>query len=155
MELTDHQINILQHPFTSIWFGSCAMGQSTDIVRLTGARIAEDKLHLDLFVPEYYAGTFFKNVQENKKVSFMCSYTHTFEAFQIKGVYVSHRACTQEEVGYQLAYMQGFAQNLLFLGIKAGLSFEKYYRNPSMVIRMKGEEIYEQTPKTGAGNKIS
>lgn len=155
MLLNDHQIRLLQAHITSIWLGSCVPEQSTDIMRLTGARLAEDKLHLDLFVPVQFTETFFNNLQENQKISFLCSSTRTFEAYQVKGIYLGHRACTQEEIRYQQAYMEGFTQNLVAIGVKAGLAFANYYQEPTIAIRMRSEEIYEQTPKAGTGKKVS
>lgn len=155
MLLNEYQISLLQAPITSIWMSSCTPGEYTDIVRLSGLRIAEDKLHIDLYVPQHYSDTFLRNIQVNQKISLLGSSTHTFEAYQVKGVYVSHRACTQEEIQYQKKYMEGFAQNLVLLGIKAGLVFANYYKDPCIAIRMKSGEIYEQTPKPGAGKKIS
>ena len=155
MIISDHQINLLQASYTSIWLGSCSSDYIPDMVRLSGARVAEDKLHLNLYVPQLYTHTFFKNVQENAKISFLCSSTLSFEAYQIKGLYLDWRPCTSEEVDYQQQYLNGFAKNLEDFGLRSGFNFVNYYKEPGIAIRMRSEEMYEQTPKSGTGNKIS
>lgn len=153
--LKDNQISILHADSASIWAGNCSAGHTPDIIRLSGALVAEDRLHIDLLVPQRYTETFFKNIRENPKISLMYSSILTFEAYQVKGVYLNHRPCTPEEIGYQHTYLAGFGRNVLTLGVRAGLCFSRYYTEPSIAIRMKAEEVYEQTPKAGTGNKIS
>ncbi|WP_224995796.1 hypothetical protein [Cesiribacter sp. SM1] len=126
-----------------------------DILRLSGIVVAEDRLHLDLLVPEQYARTFFKNVAENRKISVLCASVFSYEAYQVKGIYLGFRPSTPEEAEYQKNYFYGFSRSMLDIGVKSGLFFADYYQEPSLAIRMKSEEVYDQTPKVGTGNKIS
>lgn len=155
MLLTEHQISLLQAPFTSIWLGCGTSDKKADIIRLSGMLVAEDKIHLDVFVPQRFTPAFLMHIQENPKVTFLGSSILTFETLQIKGTYLNHRTSSPAEVSYQKEYLQGFSQAVTSVGVKAGNGFNHYLSEPCMTIRMKAEEIYNQTPKAGAGNKIS
>ena len=155
MELTDHQIGLIHASFSSTYLGSSSSNRLTDIIKLSGAKVADDKSHIDLFTSQQYTKAFFKNVHENPRVSFLLTSIYTLEAYQLKGIYIGHRLCTAEEIKYQMAYVEGFARHRVNIGMKNGFAFTTYYRDPSIAIRVKAEEIYEQTPKTGTGKRIS
>ncbi|WP_224995794.1 hypothetical protein [Cesiribacter sp. SM1] len=154
MLLTDHQTDLLQAHYTSTYVGYSGANSLTDIIKLSGVLVNEDRVHIDLFVPELYTQTFVKNIQENVKLSCLFTSVYTLETYQIKGTYLGTRPCTAAEINLQKAYVEGFGQHRVNLGMKNGLAFVKYYREPGIAIRMRAEEIYEQTPKTGTGKKI-
>lgn len=153
--LTESQLSILQAASTSTWLSNSSRQYGSDIMRLTGGRLADDKSHLHLFVPEKYTTCFFKNLEEDKKVSYLFACVYTFTAFQIKGIYVQHRHCTNEENLYQKSYVEGFAKTMASIGIKSGESFKHYWEQPALCFIIEPLEIYEQTPKSGTGNKIN
>jgi hypothetical protein len=115
----------------------------------------EDKMHLDLFVPEKYSRLYLKNVQDNPKICLSFASIFTYEAYQIKGIYQGLRPCTAEENEYQAEYMNGFVHNLLNSGLSYGLNMYGYLSPPCFSLSMLAQEIYEQTPKKGTGTKIA
>lgn len=155
MLLTDHLVSVCQSPLSSLWSGSYSPDHKIEIIRLSGALVAEDRLHVDLFVPSRYASLYLRNVAVHPRVSLMFSHTHTFEAFQVKGDFLSWRPCTPEEVSYQRSYMQGFAENLVSIGLPNGMKIYAYFEEPAIAMRLQAREVYEQTPKSGTGNRIS
>jgi hypothetical protein len=154
MFVNDHQTSLFQAHYSSIWIGSCSSDFIPDMMRLTGLQIAADRIHADLYVPQRYTTTFISNVEKNKTISVLASSVHSFEAYQLKGQYLGSRPCNAEEEQLQQAYVRGFAQTLQQLGLRNGLNFRKYYQDPSLAIRMKIEALFEQTPKSGTGNKL-
>ncbi len=154
MLLKEPQLKLFHAHDTSMWASSCSLDFKTEVARLSGALPALDGIHLNLFIPEQYAHTLLSNLAENNKLSFLFASTSTYESYQVKGTFLGYRSCTTEEMSYQKNYIEGFAQCMRGLGIKAGPRFAPYYREPSIAIRMKGEAIFEQTPKTGTGTKI-
>ncbi|PRY05029.1 hypothetical protein CLV24_13146 [Pontibacter ummariensis] len=154
MLLDDHKIALLQAPYTSIWAGSCAADDQAEVIRLSGATVQDDRQHINLFVPERYTRAFISNVGANPHISFLFASIQTFESYQVKGLFISQRPCTSEEVTYQRNYMHGFAQSMHAIRIKTASLFEQYLQEPCLCIEMRGEEMYEQTPKVGTGNKI-
>ena len=153
--LDKNQIKILQAVSSSLWMANSSKFFGTEIIRLTGGKLTEDEFHLHLFVPEKYASCFLKNLEANEKVSFLFACVHTFTAFQIKGMYMEHRYCTVEENAFQQNYVAGFAETMDSIGIKSGASFKQYWEEPALCFLIRPKEIYEQTPKPGAGNKIN
>ena len=154
MLLDDSKIALLQAPYTSIWAGSCSETNEAEVIRLSGAMVQEDRQHINLFVPKRYTQSFLSNVAANPAISFLFASIQTFESYQVKGVFISQRACTPEEVAYQKRYMQGFAQSMHEIRIKTAALFKEYLQEPCLCLQMRGEDIYEQTPKRGTGNKI-
>lgn len=152
--LTDQHLKILQAATTSIWLGNFSAPHGLDIMRLSGARLAEDNFHLHLFVPEKYTGRFLKNVAEEKKVTNLFSCVYTFIAFQIKGIYIEHRKCTQEENQFQKTYLDGFGKTMSSIGLTSGKSFGQYWEEPALCFTIRPQEIFEQTPRPGTGNKV-
>lgn len=155
MLLSNHHISILHDHSSSIWSASCSPDFRTEIIRLTGIRVKEDKLHLDLFVPEKYSRLYLKNVADNPKICLSFASIYTYEAYQIKGLYQGFRPCSAEEHDYQAAYMKGFVNSLLSIGLSNGLNMYEYLSPPCLRLSILPQEIYEQTPKKGAGTKIA
>ena len=155
MVLQDHHKDLLEAHFTSTYAGSSSAALLTDIVKLTGARVDADKEHLDLYAPLRFLQTFLRNVAQNTRICCVFTSVYTLETYQIKGTYLAHRAATEEENRYQQAYVAGFGRHRVALGMRNGLNFLHYYSEPCVAIRMKADEVYEQTPKKGTGKKIS
>ena len=154
MLLDNSKIALLQAPYTSIWAGSCATTNEAEVMRLSGAMVQEDRQHINLFIPNRYTQTFLSNVAANPAISFLFASIQTFESYQVKGIFIRQRTCTPEEVAYQKCYMKGFAKSMHDIRIKTASLFEQYLQEPCLCIEMKGEAIFEQTPKPGTGNKI-
>jgi len=153
--LKNDHLSILQAATTSLWLGNSSLLHGPDMMRLTGARPAEDQFHLHLYVPEKYTFRFLENIRENKKVSHLFSCVYTFKTFQVKGLYVAHRHCTPDENSYQHTYLEEFGKTAVNIGINSGMSFINYWEDPAICFIIRPQEIFEQTPKPGAGNKIS
>jgi hypothetical protein len=51
--------------------------------------------------------------------------------------------------------MDGFTDALQKQGLSKDKSYKAYFRQPCIALRMVVEEVYEQTPKKGAGAKLS
>jgi hypothetical protein len=152
--LSDHLISLIEASSSSLCAASCTPDLDTEIIRLTGARVAADRLHIDLYCPERFTSIFLSHVSRQPNISIVISSVPTFETYQIKGSHISTRQSTVEEGEIQRHYIKGFGLALMHVGLRNGYRIETYCQEPGVVIRLKAEEIYEQTPRKGTGNRI-
>jgi hypothetical protein len=120
-----------------------------------GALVSDDRERVTFFVTERRSKRILSDLENNRRVAFAASLL-SHEAYQLKGVYLSSRPASADEVAFQEAYRaklcvvlchwfpEEFAKALV-------LGFA--YR-PSVAITFRVEEVFLQTPGPGAGNKM-
>ncbi len=139
-----------------MWISNCSMERTPDMARLLGARVEPDGEHLTIYVPVPYAKDFILNLSPVGKLAFLFAVIYDNTSFQLKGTYVSHWSCTDDEIDFQRNYVQAFCRELTKQGFNnPKVPFKVYFQQPSIAVRMKVEEIYEQTPKEGTGEQAS
>jgi hypothetical protein len=125
------------------------------MVRLMGARIEADRSHITAFVPVKQGKTVISNLANTGKISLLTADVYSYESYQVKGKYVSHRNCTQEEVAYQIEYVDKFTDALTTQGFPKNSLSEVYLQQPCIALLIMAEEAYEQTPRKGTGQKLT
>ena len=93
-------------------------------------------------------------IQKQPKISFTFINVQTFESYQLKGKYLECMALSAEDERTKGAYMNGMKEALQNIGFKYGDSFKKYAELAGVAVRMKVEEIFDQTPRPGSGSKL-
>lgn len=152
--LNEHLRTRMQEKAVAIWVSNCSPDLAPDLVRLMGVRVEPDHEHLTLYVPVPLGRKVIANLTPAATLAFLFAVIHDNTSFQCKGKYVSHRPCTEEEVAFQRRYVQGFCRELTRQGLLDQEAFFKvYFHQPSIALRMRVEEIYEQTPRAGTGGK--
>ncbi len=120
--------------------------------RVLGALVMENDI-VKIFVAKLVSDQSIKNIDDNKLVSItLCSLS--YECYQFKGKCVHYEDSDNEDQGRVEKYMTEFNECLVKVGTKDGLVY-KWPTKPCITIEMKVEEIFDQTPKIGAGNKIT
>ena len=120
-----------------------------------GALVGDDLETVTFFVTEWRAKRVLSDLENNGRVAFAAALI-SHEAYQLKGVYLSSRPATGDEVAFQEAHRaklcavlsQWFPKEVaegLFLGLAC---------RPSVAITFRVEEVFLQTPGPGAGNKM-
>ena len=154
MILSERFIQLVSDPSAAIWISNCNNKLEPDLVRLLGAKVEADNEHLLLFVPVKYGKHVIENFSVTNKLTFLLAIILTNESYQLKGEYLSHRPCTEEEVTYQEAYFAGLCDALDNQALSGDKAFDAYYSQPSIAVRMVVRVVYEQTPKVGTGEKV-
>jgi hypothetical protein len=139
---------------TSVWLCNANSDLETDMVRLMGVQIEADRIHVRMYVPIAYGQALLQNLTVTDKMSFLSANVYSYESYQVKGRYISHRECTNEEINYQLAYANSFTDALATQGFPKSMLFHVYNQQPCITIYMVADEAYEQTPKKGTGKKL-
>lgn len=125
-----------------------------DTTRTCGIYPVDQEYLKILYMSELSPGILI-NLQRNSLITLNVISAYTFESFQMKGKYISHENLTVEDKKYKENYLRGMIE--LIEEMKFGLSpksLEKYSQLDAIAVIMKVEEIYEQTPKKGTGEKI-
>ena len=79
---------------------------------------------------------------------------NTFESYQVKGKYLENRSLNAEEENIKHRFMWGIKEVLSDMGFDYEGRFSQYADLEGWAVKMKVEEIYEQTPKPGTGKKL-
>ena len=120
-----------------------------------GARVGDDRETVTFFVTERRSKRILSDLENNGRVAFAAALL-SHEAYQLKGVYVSSRPASDDDVAFQEAhraklcaalchwYPEEFAKAFIL-----GFAFR-----PSVAITFRVEEVFLQTPGPGAGNKM-
>ena len=120
--------------------------------RVLGARVIDDR-HLKVFIDRKTAGRTFQNLEDNQVMSFVMCSLENFESFQFKGRSVNWREMTEEEHQQFDEYMHGLNEGCVRMGFPDQLILN-YPHSDMITLEMEVEEIYEQTPKIGTGQRV-
>jgi hypothetical protein len=139
---------------TAFWVSNCDAEGTPDLVRAMGVRAEPDGEHLVTFIPVPYAQNLIAQLAPGEKLTLLHANVRTYVSLQFKGRCVSHCPSTAEEVESQRRYLDGFCQEIEDQGMVREVAFPVFFRQPSVTVVMRVEEVYEQTPKTGSGGRI-
>ena len=121
-----------------------------------GVLVADDRQTVTFFVNEWRAKRILSDLENNGRVAFAFGLL-SHEAYQLKGVYISSRPATEDEIAFQEAHRStlcGQLVNFLPKEVAEGLFLSLACR-PSVAIVFRAEEVFLQTPGPGAGTKIA
>jgi len=121
--------------------------------RVLGAHVLENDF-IKFFIAKSTVGETINNIKDNKLISINFASPLSSESYQFKGENIKFTDC--DETGQKRVdeYMSAFNDYLLKIGLSDGLIY-KWPSNPCIAIEMKVEDIFDQSPKIGAGNKIT
>lgn len=146
---------ILSQPL-SFWAANCNEKGSPDIIRCCGISYQPDKNELVLFIGEKLAAVFLANTKTNPLISLIGTSLYTLESYQYKGRFTGFRPCTEEEVEWQYRYVSQFADTLTIVGFnwEKETVVKSFFHQPSVAIGFRIDEVFEQTPRKGTGERI-
>ncbi len=153
--LNDKLTGIIESRLTSIWLCNRNARLVADVTRLMSARVEPDRQHVLAYVSGPGGAGVLANLAVAPGLTLLMAIMDTYEAYQVKGTCTGQRACTPEEVAYQRAYVEGFADALARQQLPRERAIAAYFRQPSVAVRLRVEELYEQTPRKGTGERIT
>ncbi len=139
---------------TAFWLSNCDAEGTPDLVRVMGVRAEPDGEHLTVYVPVPYGQTLLAQLVPGGKLSLLHANVNTYVSLQFKGHHVSHRPSTAGEVEFQRRYLDGFCREIERQGLLREVVFPVFFRQPSITLVMRVEEVNDQTPKAGTGERI-
>ena len=132
--------------------GTCDANLVPDFSRVLGARAIDD-YHIQFFIDLPTSTRTLDNLRDNGKLSVVVVEIHNAESYQLKGRFVSESNVTPEELDYINTYLINFDKVAVDIGLLPGVLFN-YRHSDMMTITMEVQEIFEQTPKKGTGQKL-
>ena len=114
-----------------------------------------DNEHLIILITPSLAEHLLETIQKHPKIVFTIVNAFTFESYQFKGEFIENRELLVEEERLKQLFMKGMEDVLSGMGFKYDGRFKQYADMQGVSVKMKVEEIYEQTPKPGTGKKLT
>ena len=156
MIVPEHLVTFIGAAEVAVWIANCDNQSRPDIARPTGVVKGEADDELIIFLPQRNAETILTNIEHNDRLALFGSRVTTFESYQFKGRCVMQRLANDEEVNYQRRLIAAFADCLSeIFSLPAAKVIDAYYSRPIIALTLRVEEIFDQTPRKGTGNRIS
>jgi hypothetical protein len=154
MLLSQKFIDFIKSPCPAIWASNADQQLKPNLVRLQGVKVEPDRKHITFYFPLRYGQSLLDNFKHTEKLAFLFADIETNESYQIKGKYLSQRDPDEAEIDLQKKYIENFSNALEKQGVPKDHLMGALYAQPSLAVTMQVQEIYEQTPRIGTGNKI-
>lgn len=154
MILSEKISQVSSDPGVAFWAANISSNGICDLTRISGIRVNEDKEHVTFFVPKQSFDLISDNFNERPSVSLLMASLRNFESYQIKGEYISHKICTEEEIAYYQPKVTGLIDLCNSMGLNGNKIFDSYIEEPNVAVKVLCKETFEQTPKPGTGNKL-
>ena len=133
--------------------GTRDLNLEPEYCRVLGAVVMENDI-VKIFVAKSSSNQSIKNIADNKLVSITLRSALNFECYQFKGKCVHYEDSNNEDQGRVEKYMTEFNESIVKAGVEDGVVY-KWPTKPCITIEMNVEELYDQTTKIVAGNKIT
>lgn len=155
MKIPDHIIRFINLEPLVLWAGNIGPEGFCSFVRSAGLSIPEDEDdHLTFYLTKTYASELLKNLPAGIELSLLVTSLANFESYQFKGELVSnHGASETEEKQIQPIIARALGA-LEAQGMNANI-LPAFVNGPKLGIKLRLREIFDQTPKQGAGEIIS
>jgi hypothetical protein len=150
MALTEKLIKYI-HQGNGMFMATRDANKKPEIHRALGA-IVMNESRIKFFFDGVTARRILENITDNHLISVVtCS--DTFESYQFKGKSFGFSHVTEEENQEVMDYFQKFSDLMVVFGLRDKLVYN-YPHTQMMCLVMDVEDVYEQTPKVGTGQKV-
>jgi hypothetical protein len=154
MIIPSRHIALLKQPLFSFWIGTASPDLVPEVIKCTGVILDDITEEFTCFIGAKFAEKSLRNLASNAAITLLSANISTYEGYQYKGRYAGSHSCTEEEVLFQERYMDAFTTALALFGYSKEGFHKLYFLQPSIAIKFKVEEVYEQSPRKGTGGKI-
>jgi len=133
--------------------GTRDAGLKPEYARVLGASVVDDQ-HIHVYFDGKSSGRTLHNLEDNQLVALIMVSLENFESYQYKGKAVRWEESNAEDLQKFDDYMVAFNEGCARLGFPDG-GIYKYPHSSMMTLLMHVEEIYEQTPRVGTGQRVN
>lgn len=156
MELPQHLVDFI-HGRTAMWVASRDFALMPCTAQSMGALVSPGRDVLTVYILEATSEQMLTNLHHNGQIAVGVSELGGHTAYQFKGDFVEARPSGEADYAVQdLAFdkTMSYASAIPFLGpLVARLA--QLRRRPTVAIDMRIREVFEQTPRPGAGHRIN
>ena len=126
------------------------------VTRAFSAKVSEDGTQITMYISKYFVEACLANLNDNGKVAFTTGSPLTHVSYQFKGQYVGIHDCTEEDYAFMQGNVGAFTEVLeQYYGPDMAATLRNFPLNPSVAITFNVEDVFNQTPGPGAGNKLN
>lgn len=116
-------------------------------------RVHPDRAHLTLFVSDASAARLSRSLAESPRIAVVLDLPSTHRACQVKGTVVSVRPATEAERPEMDRQRDALNLDLESIGVPSAM-FAQWRVWPAVALEIRVQELYEQTPGPGAGDRL-
>ena len=154
MVVPSRHVEFLKQPL-SFWLATASADNIPEPIKCTGITFDPLTDTFTCFAPLKFVQTGLKHLRENPTVALVGVELHTYEGYQYKGPYLSHRDCTPQEVEFQLQYMKEFTGVLGSFGYSVAGFHNAYFHPPFVAITFQATQVFDQSPRNGTGGELN
>lgn len=138
-------------------FWACNVGRNgiCDMARVSGFIVEEDNEHITFFLPEKFFDYMKVNLLPEANISLLMVSVMNFESYQVKGNYISHKYCSEENNDFYRLRILKSIDIITDLGLNGKGILGFLLEQPGIAVTFRCRESYLQTPKPGTGTKLT
>lgn len=125
-----------------------------DVVRCVGLKVTGHAT-IQVYIYAETAEHALRNLRDNGLIALSVTAPFTHESYQFKGRQIEIRQAREEEREFVGRYLEEFEALAVAQGLDEGLVLNNLPSWPAYSIEIEVEQIFEQTPKTGAGKLLT
>lgn len=119
-----------------------------------GCKIEEDLQTLRLSVLQSQAERFLKALETGDRVAINFGHVVDFRSVQVKGSRLEVRAADAAEKLAAKTYLDELRKMMTRVGVSEDASRGIFHSGSVVIVRVRADELYDQTPGPGAGAKL-
>ena len=150
--LTPEMQDVLQ-TFPGSYISAVGANNVPVITRVVGLSV-EDGDHVRVHIPRWYSDAFLATIASRPQVAIVGVQVMTYRTFQFKGEVLDHGAPEDADQQTIASYVEGFGNFVSQVGIDAERYNAVYASAPFHTLRVRVDQVFDQTPRVGAGNLI-
>jgi hypothetical protein len=118
--------------------------------RVSALRVEDGGKAVVAYVPTVAAGPLLDDLQSNGQAAIVCVWPPDDRGCQVKGLFVDWREASADEQAFVAAQWERFRDSLEMVGLPR-IASESWIIWPSVAIRVRVTQVFDQTPGPGAG----
>jgi hypothetical protein len=152
MQIESELAKFLTSPVMIIVGTSDAHGQS-EIARGAGARVDAERGVVELLFSGWQWPATMNNLRANPRIAVTFARPNDYVSYQVKGR-ATLRDAGAQDISFSERYLTDIAEVLIGLGMNRELVAPWLMNREAVVAHINVDDIYVQTPGTGAGQKL-
>ncbi len=153
MVVPSWHVDFLKQPL-SFWLATASLENVPEAIKCTGIRFDPETDTFTCFAPRKFSETGIMHLAENPVLSLVGVDLYSYEGYQYKGPYISRRECSEEEVAFQLSYLNEFTDILHSFGYSGPGYYKAYMHPPFVAFTFQVAQVFDQSPKNGTGGEL-
>ena len=137
----------------SVMVGTRDASLMPECTRAWGIEISADRGTVTVFLSKAIAGNTLDNLRENRKIAVTCTRPTDHITCQLKGQVRSMKPATSRHRDTSRRWHREFMAELKAIGVPSALA-EAWIIEPTVAVEIAVEDVFDQTPGPGAGQKI-